>query len=136
VFTGDEVWGGGSGLGYSVSATFTIKFTIRFIYAVALRYVVPSFFFPAFAVFITILRFRDLIYAVYILDILVLHPSYIYFSLFSSLQSCLHCLASSILTGLAYLHDQGITHRDIKPENVLYRTKDRDSELVIADFET
>ncbi|CAL1696740.1 unnamed protein product [Somion occarium] len=40
----------------------------------------------------------------------------------------------SILSGVKYLHDHDIVHRDLKPENILYRTKDADSDIVIADF--
>ncbi|KAF4607579.1 hypothetical protein EYR38_001651 [Pleurotus pulmonarius] len=40
----------------------------------------------------------------------------------------------SILSGVQYLHDHDIVHRDLKPENILYRTKDPDSDIVIADF--
>lgn len=40
----------------------------------------------------------------------------------------------SILAGVRYLHDHDIVHRDLKPENILYRTKDADSDIVIADF--
>ena len=32
------------------------------------------------------------------------------------------------------MHSQNIVHRDIKPENILYRSKESDSEIVIADF--
>ncbi|KAF9563471.1 Pkinase-domain-containing protein [Agrocybe pediades] len=40
----------------------------------------------------------------------------------------------SILNGVAYLHEHDIVHRDLKPENILYRTKEPDSDIVIADF--
>ncbi|TCD68607.1 hypothetical protein EIP91_010398 [Steccherinum ochraceum] len=40
----------------------------------------------------------------------------------------------SILSGVRYLHDHDIVHRDLKPENILYRTKDPESDIVIADF--
>ncbi|KZP32049.1 Pkinase-domain-containing protein [Athelia psychrophila] len=40
----------------------------------------------------------------------------------------------STLSGVMYLHDHDIVHRDLKPENILYRTKDDDSDIVIADF--
>ncbi|KAH8086590.1 Pkinase-domain-containing protein [Cristinia sonorae] len=40
----------------------------------------------------------------------------------------------SILSGVSYLHDHDIVHRDLKPENILYRTREADSDIVIADF--
>ncbi|KAF5309518.1 hypothetical protein D9619_012404 [Psilocybe cf. subviscida] len=40
----------------------------------------------------------------------------------------------SVLEGVRYLHDHAIVHRDLKPENILYRTKDAQSDIVIADF--
>ncbi|KAG5719359.1 Calcium/calmodulin-dependent protein kinase [Termitomyces sp. T112] len=40
----------------------------------------------------------------------------------------------SILSGIEYLHEHDIVHRDLKPENILYRTKNVDSDIVIADF--
>ncbi|KAG8221689.1 Pkinase-domain-containing protein [Butyriboletus roseoflavus] len=40
----------------------------------------------------------------------------------------------SVLSGVKYLHDHDIVHRDLKPENILYRTKDPNSDIVIADF--
>ncbi|KAG4085388.1 putative calmodulin-dependent protein kinase type 1 [Neocallimastix lanati (nom. inval.)] len=39
-----------------------------------------------------------------------------------------------VIEGIAYLHDNNIVHRDIKAENIMFRTKDEDSEIVIADF--
>ncbi|KAF7303628.1 Protein kinase domain-containing protein [Mycena indigotica] len=43
-------------------------------------------------------------------------------------------VVKSILSGVQYLHDHDIVHRDLKPENILYRTKDAQSDIVIADF--
>ncbi|KAH0826340.1 Pkinase-domain-containing protein [Lanmaoa asiatica] len=40
----------------------------------------------------------------------------------------------SILSGVKYLHDHDVVHRDLKPENILYRTRDPNSDIVIADF--
>ncbi|KAF8897991.1 kinase-like domain-containing protein [Gymnopilus junonius] len=40
----------------------------------------------------------------------------------------------SVLSGVFYLHQHDIVHRDLKPENILYRTKDAESDIVIADF--
>ncbi|KAJ3304324.1 hypothetical protein HDV03_002939 [Kappamyces sp. JEL0829] len=34
----------------------------------------------------------------------------------------------------AYLHEHHIVHRDIKPENLIFKTRDADSELLLADF--
>eukprot|EP00050_Salpingoeca_kvevrii_P020597 m.100476 g.100476 ORF g.100476 m.100476 type:complete len:369 (-) comp8931_c0_seq3:91-1197(-) len=39
-----------------------------------------------------------------------------------------------VLSGIEYLHQQGIAHRDLKPENLLYFTLHRDSRLMISDF--
>lgn len=35
------------------------------------------------------------------------------------------------MTGLSFLHDNGIAHRDLKPANILF---DQDHILKIADF--
>ncbi|KJA13407.1 hypothetical protein HYPSUDRAFT_220869 [Hypholoma sublateritium FD-334 SS-4] len=43
-------------------------------------------------------------------------------------------VVKSTLHGVHYLHDHDIVHRDLKPENILYRTKDDNSDIVIADF--
>lgn len=32
------------------------------------------------------------------------------------------------------MHSKGIMHRDIKPENLILRSKNNDSDIVIADF--
>ncbi|KAJ3411456.1 hypothetical protein HDV05_002191 [Chytridiales sp. JEL 0842] len=39
-----------------------------------------------------------------------------------------------ILNGISYLHSHGIVHRDLKPENILYKTREENSDIVIADF--
>lgn len=39
-----------------------------------------------------------------------------------------------IIEPLIYLHEKGIMHRDIKPENLIMRTKNFESDIVIADF--
>jgi len=41
-----------------------------------------------------------------------------------------HVMSSAV----AYLHERGIIHRDLKPENLLFRSKDEDADLLIADF--
>ncbi|ORY27639.1 kinase-like domain-containing protein [Naematelia encephala] len=39
-----------------------------------------------------------------------------------------------VVSATAYLHAHKVVHRDLKPENILYRTREPDSQLVIADF--
>ncbi|KAI8647107.1 CAMK/CAMK1 protein kinase [Parasitella parasitica] len=43
-------------------------------------------------------------------------------------------IVQTICSAVAYLHDSGIVHRDLKPENLLFRERDEDSDLLIADF--
>ncbi|GAA5967743.1 hypothetical protein JCM8115_006432 [Rhodotorula mucilaginosa] len=43
-------------------------------------------------------------------------------------------LVRTVMSAVEYLHSHGIVHRDIKPENLLYRSKDEDSDLLLADF--
>lgn len=43
-------------------------------------------------------------------------------------------LVETTVSAVAYLHDNGIVHRDLKPENLLFRSKEDDSDLLIADF--
>ncbi|CCM04485.1 uncharacterized protein FIBRA_06665 [Fibroporia radiculosa] len=39
-----------------------------------------------------------------------------------------------IFNAVKYIHSCGIVHRDLKPENLLFRTKDEDADIMIADF--
>ncbi|KAG0789409.1 hypothetical protein G6F16_007134 [Rhizopus arrhizus] len=43
-------------------------------------------------------------------------------------------IVRTICTAVEYLHNNGIVHRDLKPENLLFRERDEDSDLLIADF--
>ncbi|KAK9461212.1 calmodulin-binding protein kinase [Lipomyces oligophaga] len=43
-------------------------------------------------------------------------------------------LIYKITSAVSYLHAHGIVHRDLKPENLLFRTKDDNDDLLIADF--
>ncbi|KAI0027229.1 Pkinase-domain-containing protein [Vararia minispora EC-137] len=43
----------------------------------------------------------------------------------------IECCFKQILTGVAYLHSQGVAHRDIKPENIFFDTK---GHLKIGDY--
>lgn len=43
-------------------------------------------------------------------------------------------LVRSVTDAVNYLHTQGVVHRDLKPENLLFKSKDDDSELLVADF--
>lgn len=43
-------------------------------------------------------------------------------------------LVRTIVGAVAYIHSTGIVHRDLKPENLLFRTKDEDADIMIADF--
>ncbi|GAA5946682.1 hypothetical protein JCM3775_003132 [Rhodotorula graminis] len=43
-------------------------------------------------------------------------------------------LVRTVMGAVDYLHSHGIVHRDIKPENLLYRSKDEESDLLLADF--
>jgi len=39
-----------------------------------------------------------------------------------------------LLNTLAFLHNKSIAHRDLKPENLLLKSKDDDSNIILADF--
>ncbi|KAG0173241.1 acetyl-CoA hydrolase [Apophysomyces sp. BC1015] len=43
-------------------------------------------------------------------------------------------IVRTVSDAAAYLHDNGIVHRDLKPENLLFRTRDEDADLLVADF--
>ncbi|KAI0689813.1 Pkinase-domain-containing protein [Cerioporus squamosus] len=43
-------------------------------------------------------------------------------------------LVRTIMGAVKYIHECGIVHRDLKPENLLFRTKDEDADVMIADF--
>lgn len=40
----------------------------------------------------------------------------------------------TIVSATSYLHTAGIVHRDLKPENLLFRSKDEDADVMVADF--
>jgi calcium/calmodulin-dependent protein kinase I len=40
----------------------------------------------------------------------------------------------TIVSATSYLHNAGIVHRDLKPENLLFRSKDEDADVMVADF--
>lgn len=40
-------------------------------------------------------------------------------------------ILNAVLSGISYLHSEGVIHRDLKPENILYNS---DSDIVITDF--
>lgn len=43
-------------------------------------------------------------------------------------------LMFNMLSALSYAHSLDIIHRDLKPENLIIRSKDDDTDIVIADF--
>jgi serine/threonine protein kinase len=40
----------------------------------------------------------------------------------------------NLLKALEHIHSKGVMHRDLKPENILMRSKNKEYDLVIADF--
>jgi len=43
-------------------------------------------------------------------------------------------LVRTMLEAIQHCHERNIVHRDIKPENFVFKTKDRNSEMVLIDF--
>ena len=43
-------------------------------------------------------------------------------------------MVREVLEAVRYLHGLNIVHRDLKPENLIYKTKEADSPLLLADF--
>lgn len=43
-------------------------------------------------------------------------------------------ITQMVLSGITYLHSEGITHRDLKPENLLFYHPGNDSKILITDF--
>ncbi|KAJ3269893.1 hypothetical protein HDV01_000828 [Terramyces sp. JEL0728] len=43
-------------------------------------------------------------------------------------------IVRTVADALMYLHENNIVHRDIKPENLLFKNREPESELVVADF--
>ncbi|WWC87626.1 uncharacterized protein L201_002516 [Kwoniella dendrophila CBS 6074] len=48
-------------------------------------------------------------------------------------KDALDCIRQ-VCSATSYLHSHQIVHRDLKPENILYKTKEPNSQIVIADF--
>ena len=49
-------------------------------------------------------------------------------------QKDLQRLMYNFITALAYIHNKNCIHRDLKPENILLKSKDSDTDVVVADF--
>jgi len=43
-------------------------------------------------------------------------------------------LVNTMLTAIKHCHDRNIVHRDLKPENFVFKTKAKDSDMVLIDF--
>ncbi|KAJ3326351.1 hypothetical protein HDV06_000227 [Boothiomyces sp. JEL0866] len=43
-------------------------------------------------------------------------------------------IIKSVVDALKYLHHNNVIHRDIKPENLLFKNRDPESDIVVADF--
>jgi len=43
-------------------------------------------------------------------------------------------IVRTVCSAVAYLHDKNIVHRDIKAENMLFKGKEENAPLLIADF--
>jgi calcium/calmodulin-dependent protein kinase I len=43
-------------------------------------------------------------------------------------------LVRTVMGAVQHIHSMNIVHRDLKPENLLFRSKEEDADIVIADF--
>ena len=43
-------------------------------------------------------------------------------------------IIKTVLGAVKFIHSRNIVHRDLKPENLIFRNKDADSDLMLADF--